>query len=193
MKIAVVLGSVREGRVSPLVGEKILEEGRQHPEAEFELIDLKEFNLPIMPKRLSDYDGSEPEYPQLKAIQQKLDEADGYIFVVQEYNHAITASLKTIFEYFYTEYNNKAAGIVSYGIDGGVRAAEQLRQIAAEVRIADVRTHVTMNIFNEFKNFTEFTPLPFNIKRLHTQIDEIIEWSTALKPLREAKKTVLMK
>lgn len=186
MKLAVILGSIREGRVSPVVGERILEEGKKkYPEVTFNLIDLKDYNLPHMTKRLSAYDGSEPEYDALMALQKELEAADGYIFVVQEYNHGLSAILKTVFEYYYTEFNNKAAGIVSYGIDGGVRAAEQVRTIAAELRIADVRTHVTMNILSEFDKEGAFTPQPYNVRRMHTQMKEVIEWSDALKHLRK--------
>ena len=38
-------------------------------------------------------------------------------------------------------WNNKAAGIVSYGSVGGARAAEHLRGILGELAVADVRTH----------------------------------------------------
>lgn len=183
MKIAVVLGSTREGRKSPLVGQAILEQGKQYDDIEFELIDIKDYDLPVFRKNFAYYDGSEEEYDRLNALHQKLEEADGYIFVVQEYNHGISSSLKMVFEYYYTEFNNKAAGLVSYGLDGGVRATEQVRLIAAELRMPTVRTHVTMNLFTEFTD-NKFTPQPFNTKRLHTQIQDITEWSQALSVLR---------
>lgn len=184
MKIGILLGSIRKGRKSLMVGSRLIEEGKQFEKAEFELIDIKNYNLPIMPKKLSEYDGSEPEYDDLMSLQQKLNEQDGFIFIVPEYNHGITAALKNVLDYYYTEFNNKALGIVSYGLDGGVRAAEQVRLIAGELRMADVRTHPTLNLFTEFKD-DQFVPLPFNIKRIHTLFEDVTQWSTALSGLRK--------
>lgn len=184
MKIGILLGSIREGRKSLMVGERLLEEGKQFKKAEFELIDIKEYNLPVMPKKLSEYDGSEPEYENLMKLQDKLNQQDGFIFVVPEYNHGITAALKNVLDFYYTEFNNKALGIVSYGLDGGVRAAEQVRSIAGELRMADVRTHPTINLFSEFKD-NKFVPLGFNIKRIHTLFEDVTQWSEALSSLRK--------
>ena len=54
---------------------------------------------------------------------------DGFVFIVQEYNHSITGALKNALDYLRAEWGNKAAGIVSYGSVGGARAAEHLRGI----------------------------------------------------------------
>ncbi|MBZ6527542.1 NAD(P)H-dependent oxidoreductase [Aerococcaceae bacterium DSM 111021] len=183
MKLAIVLGSTREGRKSPLVGEAIMKHSSDYPDIEFDLIDIQDYDLPLFKKNFSSYGGSEPEYDRLNALHQRLSDADGYIFVVSEYNHGISASLKNVFEYYYTEFNNKAAGLVSYGLDGGVRAAEHVRLIAAELRMPTVRAHVTMNIFTEFTK-EGFNPQEFNTKRLHTLIGEVKEWSDALSVLR---------
>jgi len=185
MKIAVVLGSIREGRLAPSVGARVLKEGEQYPDIEFELVDLKQHKLPVMEKRFAYYDGTEPEYKNLKAISDQLHGADGFIFVVQEYNHTFTAATKNIFDYFEDEYKNKAAGIVSYGNDGGVRGAEQLRLVFPEVRIAGVRTNATFNLFDEFNDNNEFVPKGSNVKHIHTLIKEVKEWSDALEHLRE--------
>lgn len=185
MKIAVVLGSIREGRLAPSVGNRILEEGKHYSDIEFELVDLKEHKLPVMEKRFAYYDGTEPEYENLKAISDQLHDADGFIFVTQEYNHTFTAATKNIFDYFEDEYKNKAAGIVSYGNDGGVRGAEQLRLVFPEVRIAGVRMNATFDLFDEFNDSGEFIPKEENIKHIHILIKEVKEWSDALKHLRK--------
>ena len=48
-----------------------------------------------------------------------MDGFDGYIFVTGEYNHSIPGALKNAVDYLYREWNNKAAGFVSYGSSGG--------------------------------------------------------------------------
>jgi NAD(P)H-dependent FMN reductase len=67
---------------------------------------------------------------------------DAYVFVTPEYNHGTTGALKNAIDFLYKEWNNKAAGLVSYGGPGGVGAVEQLRLIMSEVMVATVRGQV---------------------------------------------------
>ncbi|SFA89903.1 NADPH-dependent FMN reductase [Lentibacillus halodurans] len=101
-----------------------------------------------------------------------------------EYNHATTGALKNAIDYLYKEWNHKAAGFVSYGGNGGVRAVENLRLIMGELMVADVRTQVTLSLITDFENFNELKPASYQVDALHELLDEIISWSKALKPLR---------
>jgi NAD(P)H-dependent FMN reductase len=57
----------------------------------------------------------------------------GFVFIVQEYNHSITGTLKNELDIAKREaWNNKVAGIVSYVGTGGARATEHLRGICGE-------------------------------------------------------------
>lgn len=185
LKIAIVLGSIRDGRVSPQVGEWVKQLGEAQGKAEFSIIDLKEYKMPIFYKRFSEYDGSEEEYARLKELQQKTLNADAYVFITPEYNHAITAAQKNYFDLYYTEFNNKSAGIVSYGSFLGARAAEQLRSILSEVQIAHVRQHVGLSLFNDFEGFVNFKPLPMQAQGVELMLDQVINWSEALADLRK--------
>lgn len=69
----------------------------------------------------------------------KIGSLDAFVFIVAEYNHSITGALKNALDLLRDEWNNKAAGIVSYGSTGGARAAEHLRGICGELMMADVR------------------------------------------------------
>ena len=184
-KIAIVLGSVRDGRNAPQVGEWIKQLASAHGEAEYSIIDLKEYDMPIFYKRFSEYSGDEEEYERLKALQEKTLEADGFIFITQEYNHSITSALKNYFDLFYAEFNNKAAGIVSYGSFLGGRAAEHLRSILSEVQIAHVRQHVGLSLFTDFEGFVNFKPQAIQQDGVHLMIDQLEAWTNALKPLRK--------
>src|SRR6185437_3347359 len=92
-------------------------------DAEFELVDLLDFNLPLldepMPPSLGQY-----TKPHTKAWAAKVDSFDAYVFVTPEYNHGIPGALKNALDFVYREWNNKAAGFVSYGSANGVRAVE---------------------------------------------------------------------
>ena len=115
----------------------------------------------------------------------KINSFDAFIFVTPEYNHAPTGALKNAIDYLYVEWNNKAAGFVSFGSAGGVRAVEQLRVIMGEIQVADVRTQVALSLYTDFENFSIFKPLPNHEAILNTVIDQVIEWGTALKPMRK--------
>jgi NAD(P)H-dependent FMN reductase len=111
---------------------------------------------------------------------------DGFVMVTPEYNHSTSAVLKNALDYLYAEWNNKAAGFVSYGLAGGVRAAEHLRLACAELQIAGVRQQVTLSLLTDFENYTVFKPGDHHAAWLDTLIDQVIAWSTALAPLRTA-------
>lgn len=176
LKIGIILGSTREGRVSPQVGDWILDLAKERKDADYEVVDLKEFKLPFLG------DGQNPEgYLKWK---EKIASLDGFVFVVSEYNHSITAALKNALDYLKTEWNNKAAGIVSYGAVGGARAAEHLRGILGELMIADVRTHPALSTFNDFENFTKFKPQNLHKDTVNLMLDQLLRWAGALKTVR---------
>lgn len=73
------------------------------------------------------------------------------------------------------------AGFVGCGNTGGARAVEHLRQIVAELQMADVREQVALNLFTDFENYSTFKPAPFHEQKVNALIDQIIHWGTALK------------
>ena len=83
---------------------------------------------------------------------------DGFIMVTSRVGQPASAVVKNALDYLYAEWNNKAAGFVSFGLAGGVRAAEHLRLVCAELQIADVRQQVTLSLLTEFENYTIFKP-----------------------------------
>ena len=109
------------------------------------------------------------------------------MFVTPEYNHSTSGALKNAIDFVYAEWNNKAAGFVSYGSAGGVRAVEHLRLIMAEVQVADVRAQVAFSLFTEFENYRTFRPDPSKVQSLTTMLDQLVAWGTALKTVRAAK------
>ena len=109
---------------------------------------------------------------------------DGFVFIVQEYNHSITGALKNALDFAREAWNDKAAGIVSYGSTGGARAAEHLRGICGELKIADVRVHPTLSLFTDFENGTTFKPQALHLDNVNAMLGEVVQWSTALKTIR---------
>jgi NAD(P)H-dependent FMN reductase len=176
LKIGIILGSTRPGRVSPQVGKWVKEIADKRNDATYEIVDIRTFNLPF----LGDPDGE----AQFNAWKEKLNTLDGFVFIVAEYNHSITGALKNALDCARDEWNNKAAGIVSYGSTGGARAAEHLRGILGELSVADVRIHPTLSLFLDFENFTTFKPQALHLDNVNIMLDQVNAWSRALKPLR---------
>lgn len=177
LNIGIILGSTRQGRLSPQVGKWINKVGQQHEDANFEMIDIADYNLPFLGTGTGKEQG-------IIAWQQKISNMDGFVFIVQEYNHSITGALKNALDSAYEEWNNKAAGIVSYGSTGGARAAEHLRGILAELSVASVRAHPTLSIFTDFTNSRVFKPADIHVDYVTTMLDQIISWSKVLKTVR---------
>ena len=156
----------------------------------FDLIDLADHPLPHLDEPLPPSMG---QYRNAHTRQWAATIAgyDGFIMVTPEYNHPTSGVLKNAIDYLYAEWNNKALGVVSYGSVGGARAAEHLRLIAGELKMADVRTNVALSLFADFVNFSDPTPRDFQTPALETLMDEVVAWSNALAPLREVRRAAL--
>lgn len=88
----------------------------------------------------------------------------------------VTASLKNAIDFVCREWNNKAAGFVSYGSAGGVRAVEHLRLVMAEVQVATVRNQVALPLFTDFENYTTFKPAVHQEKAVNQMLNQLIAW-----------------
>jgi NAD(P)H-dependent FMN reductase len=185
LKIAIILGSTRPGRNGEVVSHWIYEIAKKRNDADFELVDIKDFNLPLLDEPISAA-ASIGQYSKehTKIWSAKIDSFDAYVFVTAEYNHGIPGALKNAIDFLYKEWNNKVAGFVGYSGAGGVRSVEQLRLVMAELKVASVRAQVTLSLFTDFENFTKFKPAPFQEKAVNTMLDEVVAWGGALKTLR---------
>jgi NAD(P)H-dependent FMN reductase len=184
-KIAIITGSTRPGRNNQAVAEWIHDIAARRQDAEFELVEIAEFGLPLLdesiPPSMSQYSND-----HTKAWAAKVATFDGFVFVTPEYNHSTSGALKNAIDFLHVEWNNKAAGFVGYGSVGGARAIEHLRGILAELQVATVRNTVMLSLFTDFENFSDFKPAPFQEGSVNPMLDQVIAWSNALKPLRDA-------
>ena len=173
VKLGIIVGSTREGRVSPQVAAWVNEQAKKFEGIETEIVDIHAYDLPFVGTGEAN-----------QAFGEKIDSFDGFIFVVAEYNHSITASLKNALDTLRPEWANKVAGIVSYGSLGGARAAEHLRGILGELQVADVRSHVALSIFTDFEGWQTFQPAEMHLTNLTDQFEQLLRWGTALKTTR---------
>jgi len=183
LNIAIIIGSTRPGRNGTAVAEWVYEVAKRREDARFEIVDIADYNLPLLDEPMGAASGQYTK-PHTIAWSEKIKSFDGYVFLAPEYNHAISGALKNAIDYLYYEWNNKAAGIVGYGGGGGVRAAENLRLIAAELMLAVVRTQVGLTFSGDFENYSVLKPAPHQEGVLNTMLDQVLAWSGALKTLR---------
>jgi len=187
LRIAIIIGSTRPGRKAEAVAKWVYEIAQNRSDAEFELVDIKDFDLPLLDEPVSPIMG-QYTHQHTKIWSAKIASFDAYVFVTPEYNHGTSGALKNAIDFLYHEWVNKAAGFVSYGGAAGARAAEQLRLVLAEVQIATVRNQVLLSLFTDFENFSVFKPAPQHEKSVNAMLEQVTAWGSALKTLREKQK-----
>ncbi|MFO1105621.1 MAG: NAD(P)H-dependent oxidoreductase [Amaricoccus sp.] len=137
-RIAVIVGSTRATRFADKPAQWIFDLASQRNGWEVELVDLRDFDLPLFNEAASNL-WAPSQDPRAVAWQQKLATFDGFIFVTAEYNRSVTGSLKNALDQAYKEWVRKPAAVVGYGATGGTRAAEHLRTIAIELQMVPIR------------------------------------------------------
>jgi NAD(P)H-dependent FMN reductase len=184
-KIGIIIGSSRPNRFGPEIANWINNLAQSHKGAEFELVDVAEYNLPLL---------DEPELPAMgnyknehtKKWASKIAEFDGFIFVVPEYNHGMAASTKNAIDFLYAEWLYKPVAYVSYGaVVGGSRAVEQLRLVAAQLKQYDILEQVVIAKTWEHKDEQgKFIPNEDHKKEAQSLLDSIVFWTEEFKPIR---------
>jgi NAD(P)H-dependent FMN reductase len=182
IKIAVIVGSTRPGRKAPEVAQWVMDIAGMRADAAFELVDIQDFDLPLLDEALPASQGKYAK-PHTQAWAAAIAAFDGFVFVTPEYNHATSGALKNAIDFLYREWNNKAAGFVGYGSAGGARAIENLRLVMGELMIADVRAQVMLSLFTDFAGGV-FNPDARHDAEVDAMLDQVVQWSRALKTLR---------
>lgn len=189
LKIAVIIGSTRDTRFGDKPAQWIFDLAKQRPELDVELVDLKDFDLPLFNEATSNAWAPSSD-PRAVAWQKKIGEFDGYIVVTAEYNRSITGALKNAFDQAYVEWNKKAIAFVGYGSLGAARAVEHARSIAIELQMVNTRSAVHIG-------GSDFMPIMFGQKTIadieqnilpsaKDTLDQLIFWTGAAKAAREA-------
>ncbi|MBF6543710.1 NADPH-dependent FMN reductase [Nocardia brasiliensis] len=145
LKLAVIIGSVREGRFGPVVAEWFTEHAGNHGAFEVDVIDLAAAHIPLALPEVPPALDPNPERPAGMAdLTRRLTEADAFVIVTPDYNRSIPAALKAVIDWHFTQWDSKAIGFVGYsGLSGGLLAIEHLRQIFNELNAHTVRNYVS--------------------------------------------------
>ncbi|MGI5198222.1 NADPH-dependent FMN reductase [Streptomyces sp. CA-288835] len=142
IRVALIIGSNREGRFGPVVAEWLLGRIRERDDIEADVVDTADLRLPTA---LSHSPSAEVT-AELAKVRPKLAGADAFVVLTPEYNHSFPAPLKNLIDWHYTEWQAKPVAFVSYGgLSGGLRAVEHLRQVFAELHAVTVRDTVSFH------------------------------------------------
>ncbi len=188
LHIALIIGSTRQARLGPKVAQWLHGVASQRPDLKVELLDLKDFDLPLFDEKASNL-WLPSEDARATAWQEKIGEFDGYLVTVGEYNHSMTGALKNAFDQAYVEWGRKPIGFIGYGGVGGARAVEHARNVAVELQMVPVRTavHIAGGDFYALYQGAKTRPeieaslLP----AAHAMLDEMAWWGQATRAARK--------
>jgi NAD(P)H-dependent FMN reductase len=186
-KLAIIIGSIRPNRFADRPANWIAEIARERGPFDVEILDLKDYRLPLFAEEASPAHGPSKD-AVLQRWRDKIESFDAYILIAAEYNHGPTPALKNALDHGYHEWSRKPVAFVGYGGVGGARAVEQLRQITIELQMAPIRSavHILLPDFvavlRDGKELREFDHLNQGARDL---LDQLAWWSNALKPARE--------
>jgi len=129
--IPVILGTVRQGRMSEPAARLMTAELAKRPNVETELIDLAHMPLPTSDAGEGIKD---PEFAS------KMVRSDALVIVSPEYNHGYSGLLKHVLDSCLKEYIHKAVGIagVSAGSFGGARGIQDLLPVLRELGLVTI-------------------------------------------------------
>ncbi|MDP9842366.1 NADPH-dependent FMN reductase [Streptosporangium lutulentum] len=141
LRVAIIIGSTRDGRFGPTVAEWFAAKARRREDLEVDVVDLAEAGLP---DTLSGEEGTPAPAP-VRVLAPRLAAADAFAVVTPEYNRSFPAPLKTAIDWYYEEWQAKPVTFVSYGRESGGRyATDHLRQVFTELHAVAIRETVSL-------------------------------------------------
>jgi len=186
VKIGIVLGSTRPGRLGTGVAEWVAKHAAGREAADYEIVDVAEHDLdllgePVVPGAAN----RRYENEKTQAWSRVVDDFDGFVFVTPEYNHSVPAAMKNAFDVLGPEWPKKAVAFVAYGADGGVRAVEHWRSITANMSMPAARSQVSLSLFTDFGE-QGFAPVDRREAELEALLDEVEQLTGLARQLRAA-------
>lgn len=184
LKIGVIVSTTRPTRVGRHVADWFMGQAQNTEGIEFEILDLKDWDLPFLSEPESASSGNYA-MESSKKWSQKIAEMDGFVFVTAEYNNGPPAPLKNAIDTLYHEWDKKPVAFVGYGGYGATRAVEQLVNITAKVGMAPI-AKTFVGVVAPWESIgqngeIDETFVQGNVKNL---VASLKEWTELLKPAR---------
>ena len=190
-RIALIIGSTRPTRFADKPAQWMLKQAQARQDMDVEVVDLRYHPLPFFAEVASTLHAPSKD-PEAIRWQQTIDQYDGYIFVVAEYNHSITGALKNALDQAYKEWNRKPFTAIGYGSVGGARAIEHLRGIGVELQMVSTRSAVHIGGSDFMAIFPMFGNKPIEdiearlLPSAKAALDDLVWWAKATMAARAA-------
>jgi NAD(P)H-dependent FMN reductase len=186
-KLAVIIGSVREGRFGPTVASWIAEQASTHGEFDVQIVDLADVDIPLTLPAMSPKVAGDgyPRPAGMAPLTSALEEADAFIMVTPEYNHSYPASLKAAVDWHFTQWTAKPVAFVSYGGGaGGRHAVLHLENVLTELHAVTIRDGLSFPSY--FTAWQDGRPLDSMVEGYaKSMLDQLAWWTAALRTARE--------
>jgi NAD(P)H-dependent FMN reductase len=184
MKLAIIVGTTREGRKTLQQAKWVFNTAKQMKDVEAELVDLKDYPMPFFDEPISPrYNPDRKIDPAAVPWLKKLEEFDAYVFVTAEYNHSIAGVLKNALDYVTWEIQHKPVQVVSHGSAGGARAATDLKEILSESKAVPLPTSSPLamsgmsELIDEDGNLTEAAKArPYSLQKVLEDVLADLKW-----------------
>jgi NAD(P)H-dependent FMN reductase len=185
-ELAIVIGSVREGRFGPVVAAWVAGQATAHGGFDVQVVDLADYEIPLgLPAASPKYaGGAYPRPAGMTELTARLAAADAFILVTPEYNHSYPASLKAAIDWHFTQWTAKPVAFVSYGgAAGGRHAVLHLENVLTELHAVTIRDGLAFP--NYFCNWVDGQPAdPDTAGYAKTLLDQLAWWAAALRTAR---------
>jgi NAD(P)H-dependent FMN reductase len=188
IKLAVIVGSVREGRFGPTVANWFTGQAAGRDGLSIDVVDLAETPLPLAMPAF----GTKPDPGTARVLADlsaRLDAADAFVVVTPEYNHSFPAALKNAIDWHNKQWHAKPVGFVAYGgISGGLRAVEQLRVVFAELHATTIRDTVSFHgAWGQFDDQGQPVAPEGCNGAAKAMLDQLTWWAHALREARTSR------
>ncbi len=179
IKLAIIIGSVREGRFGPNVAHWFASQAREHDEFSVDVIDLAGMDFP--PSMVSS--------PDVEDFGERIGNADAVVVVTPEYNHSFPGPLKTAIDSLGSQWHAKPVGLVSYGgMSGGLRSVEPLRVVFAELHAMTIRETVSFHgVWGQFDGDGQPSDPDGVNGAARVMLDQLAWWAQALVEARATR------
>ena len=183
-RIMIVVGSVRPGRIGLPIAQWVAAALEARGDFDIDFVDLAELALPFM---------DEPNHPRARQYtkqhtidwSERVDAADGFIFVTPEYNHSYSPVLKNALDFLSEEWWRKPVGFVSYGgVSAGTRAVTAIEPVVVALGMVRVGAAVEIPFAGRLVTDGVFHAEDKENAILGKLFDELATLTTALAPVR---------
>ncbi|MEV4533445.1 NAD(P)H-dependent oxidoreductase [Asanoa sp. NPDC049518] len=179
LRLAVIIGSTREGRVGDRIARWFAAQAAGRPSLAVGIVDLASYTFP------ADYPARAT--PQMSAFAAEIDGADAFVVVTPEYNHSFPASLKQAIDFAYDEWHAKPVGFVSYGCrSAGQHAVDQLRTVFTALHAVTVRDWVGVDLLDGADDLDARLAGDVPVQAAQVLLDQLSWWGRTLRSGRAA-------